>query len=96
MFVPFFGVPAATITATSRIARMGKAKVIPCAHYRLPGGRYEIEFGAPLEDFPCGDDEADTARINRTIESYVRKHPEQYLWVHKRFKHWPKGRSPYK
>ncbi|HCO64891.1 MAG TPA: lipid A biosynthesis acyltransferase, partial [Alcanivorax sp.] len=35
-------------------------------------------------------------RINRTIESYVRKHPEQYLWVHKRFKHWPKGRSPYK
>jgi len=96
VFVPFFGVPAATITATSRIARMGKAKVIPCAHYRLPGGRYEIEFGAPLEDFPCGDDEADTARINRTIESYVRKHPEQYLWVHKRFKHWPKGRSPYK
>ena len=65
VFVPFFGVPAATITATSRIARMGKAKVIPCAHYRLPGGRYEIEFGAPLEDFPCGDDEADTARLTR-------------------------------
>ena len=97
VFVPFFGVPAATITATSRIARMGKAKVIPCAHYRLPGGRYEIEFGAPLEDFPCGDDEADTARINRTIESYVRKHPEQYLWVHKRFKHQPPGQDhPYR
>ena len=91
VFVPFFGIPAATITATSRIARMGKARVIPTAHYRLPGGRYQIEFGPPLENFPSGDDEADTARINRTIEHYVRKHPEQYLWVHKRFKHQPAG-----
>lgn len=89
LFVPFFGVPAATITATSRIARMGKAAVVPCAHYRFPGGRYLIEFGEPLSDFPCGDDEQDTARINQTIEHYVRKHPEQYLWVHKRFKHQP-------
>jgi len=91
VFVPFFGIPAATITATSRIARMGKARVIPTAHYRLPGGRYQIEFGPPLENFPSGDDEADTARINQTIEHYVRKHPEQYLWVHKRFKHQPDG-----
>jgi len=91
VYVPFFGVPAATITATSRIARMGKAAVIPCAHYRLPGGRYEIEFGPALENFPCGDDEQDTARINSTIEGYVRKCPEQYLWVHKRFKHQPAG-----
>lgn len=95
VFVPFFGIPAATITATSRIARMGKAHVIPTAHYRLPGGRYQIEFGPPLEDFPSGDDEADTARINQTIEHYVRKHPEQYLWVHKRFKHQPDGKSFY-
>lgn len=96
VFVPFFGVPAATITATSRLAKMGRARVIPCAHYRLPGGRYEIEFGEPLADFPSGDDEADTSRINRTIEHFVRKHPEQYLWVHKRFKHQPEGRrSPY-
>ena len=93
VFVPFFGVPAATITATSRIARMGKAAVIPCAHYRLSGGRYEIEFGPALENFPCGDDKADTARVNDTIEHYVRKHPEQYLWVHKRFKHQPDGQS---
>ncbi len=91
VFVPFFGIPAATITATSRIAKMGKAAVIPTAHYRLPGGRYEIEFGPALDNFPCGDDEADTARINQTIEHYVRKHPEQYLWVHKRFKHQPPG-----
>ncbi|WP_421705241.1 LpxL/LpxP family Kdo(2)-lipid IV(A) lauroyl/palmitoleoyl acyltransferase [Alloalcanivorax xenomutans] len=95
VYVPFFGVPAATITSTSRIARMGKAAVIPCAHYRLPGGRYKIEFGEPLTDFPSGDDEADTALINRTIEHYVRKHPEQYLWVHKRFKHQPDSISPY-
>ncbi len=93
LFVPFFGIPAATITATSRIAKMGKAAVIPCAHYRLPGGRYEIEFGAPLDGFPSGDEEADTARINQTIEHYVRKHPEQYLWVHKRFKHQPPGQA---
>ncbi|EKF75428.1 lipid A biosynthesis lauroyl acyltransferase [Alcanivorax hongdengensis A-11-3] len=97
VFVPFFGNLAATITATSRIAKMGKAAVVPCAHYRFPGGRYLIEFGEPLSDFPCGDDEQDTARINQTIEHYVRKHPEQYLWVHKRFKHQPDGqRSPYR
>lgn len=96
VFVPFFGVPAATITATSRIAKMGRCQVIPCAHYRLPGGRYEIEFGAPLSHFPSGDDEADTAHINQVIEHYVRKHPEQYLWVHKRFKHQPvKGQKFY-
>lgn len=91
VFVPFFGIAAATITATSRIARMGKAVVIPCAHYRLAGGRYRIELGPALEDFPCGNDEADALRINQTIEHYVRKLPEQYLWVHKRFKHQPPG-----
>lgn len=96
VFVPFFGIPAATITATSRIARMSKAAVIPCAHYRLPGGQYEIEFGPALDNFPCGDDEQDTARINRTIEHYVRKCPEQYLWVHKRFKHQPNGARLYR
>jgi KDO2-lipid IV(A) lauroyltransferase len=75
---------------------MGKAAVIPCAHYRLPGGRYEIEFGPALEHFPGGDEAADTARINQTIEHYVRKHPEQYLWVHKRFKHQPEGQRLYR
>ena len=93
VFVPFFGIPAATITATSRIARMGKCAVIPIAHYRHPDGRYEIEFGPALDNFPSGDDEQDTARINKTIEHYVRKCPEQYLWVHKRFKHQPPGQA---
>lgn len=96
VYAPFFGVPAATITATGRFARMGKAVVIPVAHYRLPKGRYLIEFGAPLEDFPSGDDMADTTRINQVIERYVRKMPEQYLWVHRRFKHQADGSNPYK
>ena len=96
VFVPFFGVPAATITATSRLAKMGNAVVLPIAHYRYPGGKYRIEIGAPLSNFPSGDDHQDTALINTTIEHYVRQQPEQYLWVHKRFKHQPDGISPYK
>jgi KDO2-lipid IV(A) lauroyltransferase len=96
VFAPFFGVPAATITATSRIARMSGAVVIPIAHYRLPGGQYRIEFGDPLENFPTKDDLADATLVNQTIEKYVRKMPEQYLWVHRRFKHQPDGRNLYK
>lgn len=96
VFAPFFGVPAATITATSRIARMSGATVVPIAHYRLPGGRYRIEIGEALTDFPTKDDLADATKVNATIEHYVKKMPEQYLWVHRRFKHQPDGRNPYK
>ena len=97
VYVPFFGQAAATITATSRLAGMGRALVIPVAHYRHPGGYYTIEFGAPLEQFPGDDETADTARINQVIEQYVRRQPEQYLWVHRRFKHQPPGEpNPYK
>ncbi len=95
VYVPFMGQTAATITTTSRIARMGNAKVVPCAHYRLPNGQYRIEFGAPLQNFPTKDDEADAILINQTVEHYVRKHPEQYLWLHKRFKHQPDGAKLY-
>lgn len=87
VYVPFMGQTAATITTTSRIARMGRAMVVPLAHYRLPNGQYCVEFGPALENFPTKDDVADATLINQTIEHYVRKHPEQYLWVHKRFKH---------
>lgn len=96
VFVPFFGQPAATITATARLAQMGRAKVISCANYRLRGGRYQIVFGDPLEGFPSGDETADAARINRVIEAAVREHPEQYLWVHRRFKHQPDGKKLYR
>lgn len=95
VYAPFFGVPAATITATSRIARMSKAVVIPIAHYRLPGGRYRIEIGEALTDFPTRDDLADATKVNQTIEHYVKKMPEQYLWVHRRFKHQADGKNLY-
>lgn len=96
VFAPFFGHPAATITATSRIAKLGNAIVLPIAYYRRAHGHYEIEFGAPLEDFPSNDDIEDATRTNSIVEHYVRKEPEQYLWVHRRFKHQADGLpSPY-
>jgi KDO2-lipid IV(A) lauroyltransferase len=92
VFVPFFNVPAATITATHHLARMSGAAVIPFFHRRLPGGEgYALRLGAPLPDFPGSDVVADTARVNACIEQMVREAPEQYLWVHKRFKTRPPG-----
>jgi KDO2-lipid IV(A) lauroyltransferase len=87
VFVPFFGVPAATITATHHLARMSGAVVIPFFHRRLPDDQgYALRLGAPLENFPGTDVLDDTARVNACIEQMVREAPEQYLWVHKRFK----------
>ncbi len=91
VFVPFFGVPAATITATHHLARLGHAVVIPFFHRRLPHGGYAMRLGAPLADLPGGDVAEDTARVNGCIEQMVREAPEQYLWVHKRFKTRPPG-----
>lgn len=92
VFAPFFGVPAATITATHHLARMSGALVIPFFHRRLPDGEgYALRLGAPLEGFPGADAAADTARVNACIEQMVREAPEQYLWVHKRFKTRPPG-----
>lgn len=92
VFVPFFGVPAATITATHHLARMSGALVIPFFHRRLPDGQgYALRLGAPLDGFPGTDVETDTARVNACIEQMVREAPEQYLWVHKRFKTRPPG-----
>jgi Kdo2-lipid IVA lauroyltransferase/acyltransferase len=97
VFVPFFGVPAATITATHHLARMSGAVVIPFFHRRLPDGHgYALRLGAPLENFPGTDVLDDTARVNACIEQMAREAPEQYLWVHKRFKTRPgDGPSPY-
>jgi Kdo2-lipid IVA lauroyltransferase/acyltransferase len=91
-FVPFFGVVAATITATHHLARMSRSAVIPFFHRRLPGSQgYVLRLGAPLENLPSEDAEVDTARVNLSIEQMVREAPEQYLWVHKRFKTRPEG-----
>jgi KDO2-lipid IV(A) lauroyltransferase len=91
-FVPFFGVPAATLLAPSRMARLADMVVQPVVAEMLPGsGGYRVRCLPPWEDFPTDDALADTLRINRWIESEVRALPAQYLWVHKRFKTRPPG-----
>lgn len=84
--VKLFGIPAATNVATSRIARMTDALVLPYFFERLPGGGYRGTIQAPLADFPTDDPIADTERFNHIIESEVRRMPAQYLWIHRRFK----------
>lgn len=93
VFAPFFGVPAATITATHHLARLSGAKVIAFFHRRLDNGGYAIRLEAPLDDFPGTDAVADTARVNACIERMVREAPSQYLWMHKRFKTRPPGQA---
>lgn len=92
VFVPFFGVPAATITGVSRLARIAGARVVPCIA-RMTAAGYTIELQAPWENFPGDDVEADTRRMNEYIESQVRRMPEQYFWLHKRFKTRPPGEA---
>jgi len=92
IFVPFFGAEAATITAVSRLARTAKARVLPCITRMLPrGGGYVLRIFPAWEDYPGASVEADTRRMNAFIEEQVRQMPEQYLWVHKRFKTRPPG-----
>ncbi|MDT7516544.1 lysophospholipid acyltransferase family protein [Rhodoferax mekongensis] len=93
LFVPFFGRPAATVPSLSRFARLSRAKVVPIL-CRLTSNGYEIEVLPAWMDFPSGDLEADTARMNRTLETYIKQMPEQYYWVHKRFKDQPAGMTP--
>lgn len=91
VFAPFFGIQTATVTATARMAQMGRAQVVPFEHYRDRHGIYHVEIKEPLQNFPSGDDVADAAAVNAVVESVVRRHPEQYLWVHRRFKTRPEG-----
>ena len=91
-FVPFFGVPAATLLAPSRMARAMSMVVQPVVAHMLPGGQgYRVRFLEPWSDFPSADALLDTARMNRWIEAQIRADPAQYLWVHKRFKTRPPG-----
>ncbi|OFZ96420.1 MAG: lipid A biosynthesis acyltransferase [Betaproteobacteria bacterium RBG_19FT_COMBO_58_11] len=92
IFVPFFGVLAATITGVSRMARMAGARVVPAVTRQLPGGQgYVLTFYPAWENFPSDDIAADTRRVNAFIEERVREMPEQYYWLHKRFKTRPAG-----
>ena len=92
IFVPFFGIPTATITGLSRLSKAAGAAVVPCVTQILPAGQgYHVEIGDPWADFPTEDLEADTARMNAWIEAKIRTMPEQYYWVHRRFKTRPIG-----
>ena len=90
IFVPFFGVQAATIPALSRLVRLTNAVVVPVIARQVADG-YEVEVQPPWENFPGESVEADTAIMNRYIESQVLRMPEQYFWLHKRFKTRPPG-----
>lgn len=95
IFVPFFGVPAATITGLSRLARMTGAAVLPVIT-RMQDDGYVVEIGAAWNDFPGTSIETDTRRMNAFIEEAVRQMPEQYFWLHRRFKTRPPGeKRPY-
>ena len=90
IFVPFFGVPAATIPGVSRLARLTGARVIACVTRQVADG-YEVEITPAWDNFPGESVEADTELVNRFIESQVLHMPEQYFWLHKRFKTRPPG-----
>lgn len=95
VFVPFFGVLAATVTALNRIAKMTDAVVIPCYNRILPWGKgFEVRFEAPLPEYPSDDPEKDARRMNDAVEKAIRKTPEQYLWGYRRFKTRPEGSPP--
>ena len=92
IFVPFFGVPTATITGVSRLARLAGAVVVPVITRQLSWGRgYVLTYYPAWENFPTDDVMADTRRVNEFIETRIREMPEQYYWVHKRFKTRPEG-----
>ena len=95
LFAPFCGVPAATVPTLGRIARLANAVVIPTFARFLPHGEgLELCFDPPLADFPSGDVEVDTARMNQVIEARLLSMPAQYFWVHRRFKTRPEGDAP--
>jgi len=94
IFVPFFGVPAATLTAMSQLSRLGKARVIPFTQTRKSDGSgYQLIVHPPLDDFPSGDEHRDCVAVNTIVETLIRQQPGQYLWVHRRFKTRPEGEA---
>ncbi len=92
VFVPFFGVPACTLTSVSRLARAGGARVVPFVTEVLPDYRgYRLNIFEALSDFPSASPEADARRLTAFLETQVRRIPAQYYWVHRRFKNRPEG-----
>lgn len=93
VFAKFFGINAATIPATARLAKMSGTSIVPYVPRRLANGNYSIDIGPAWENYPTGDDLADAQRVNNWVESEIRKSPAQYLWVHRRFKTQPEGKG---
>ena len=92
VFVPFFGVPACTLTSVSRLARLARARVVPFVTEVLPDYQgYKLTICEPLGAFPSESDTLDAHRINEFLETQIRRFPEQYYWVHRRFKSRPPG-----
>jgi KDO2-lipid IV(A) lauroyltransferase len=91
-FVPFFGVPTCTLTAVGRLAKVGRAQVVPFIGEVLPNYKgYRLRVFKPWDNYPTGDDDADARRMNEFLEEQIPLIPEQYYWVHKRFKTRPPG-----
>ena len=87
IFAPFFGISAATVSALPRLARVTGAQIVPVITRQLPGGLgYSVRYYPAWDDYPSGDLEADVARMNQWIEARAREMPEQYFWLHRRFK----------
>ncbi|MCW8194319.1 LpxL/LpxP family Kdo(2)-lipid IV(A) lauroyl/palmitoleoyl acyltransferase [Proteobacteria bacterium 005FR1] len=94
VFAPLFGIEAATVVGLSRLAKMSRVPVIPLFSYRRPDNKgYVLKVLPPFEDFPSGDETRDACQLNRHVEDLVRECPEQYLWVHRRFKSRPPGEA---
>ncbi|TYT25883.1 LpxL/LpxP family Kdo(2)-lipid IV(A) lauroyl/palmitoleoyl acyltransferase [Luteimonas viscosa] len=95
VYVPFFGQPAHSLTSTHALARMSGAAVVLYQHRRRADGGYTLTLWPAMEDYPSRDATADTARVIAGIETMARAAPDQYLWIHRRFKRRPDGTSPY-
>lgn len=91
LFVPFFGINAATVPAMSRLCGMTGAAVVPCVTQRIPGQGFKVSFYPAWENHPSEDAYADTLRMNQFIEERVREMPAQYFWSHQRYKTRPEG-----
>ena len=92
VFAPLFGIPAATVTGTSRFARVGRAQVVPYTVTRLEGkGFYQVRVFPPIAEIPSGDELKDAVLVNQFVEARMRENPAQYMWVHRRFKTRPEG-----
>jgi Kdo2-lipid IVA lauroyltransferase/acyltransferase len=96
VFVPFFGVQTATVTATAQFARLGRAQIIPFTQKRLPNAKgYELVIHPPFENYPTGDDYEDALRVSKFMEDEIRKIPGQYFWAQPRFRTRPEGEADF-